>query len=426
MQEMKSFRLIALSLTCAAFWTVTAFAQLSTARPDPPKQDDAARVGLVTPRVSLLGGGGSVPQETNSLRQSISSYLTGPRIGTVDIRAKLDSLALEEGKERGCDYVLYVSLTRKRQAAPRGAGTSFGGGSKAGDDFTFEFKIVPVNQKQAVVERTLKGSASADGQDVVTPMVETVAQVVVELAREAKPVTATATSEAKVSSPAVDQPKTTASPTETPERIPTGYGSLSATPQGSTSARTNDPPKGEGVIRIGIVTPRVSTLGGGTGGNREATSLRETFASYLVGSNIETIDLKARLDGLALNEAKQRQCDFVLYTTLIRKRASSSGGGGALDSIVGSVGGGGTGSKLPGAKTAQDVASQASRVSGALAGFARANDEVTFEYKLVTSVGARPVVAKSTKGKVKKDNEDLLTPMIESAAQSIVDATVKN
>ena len=131
--------------------------------------------------------------------------------------------------------------------------------------------------------------------------------------------------------------------------------------------------------------------------------MRETFASFLVGSNIETIDLKARLDGLALDEAKKRECDFVLYTTLIRKRSSSSGsGGGALESIVGSVGGGGTGSKLPGSKTAQDVASQASKVS------------------------ARPVVAKTTKGKVMKDNEDVLTPMIESAAQAIVDATVKN
>ncbi len=430
---MKSLRLIAHALTCAAFFTIlsaAAIAQPSTARPDPPKQDDGARVGLVTPRVSLLGGGGSVPQETNSLRQSISSYLTGPRIGTVDIRAKLDSLALEEGKERGCDYVLSVSLTRKRPAAARGAGMSFGGGTKAGDEFTFEFKVTPVNGKQSVVERTLKGTASADGQDVVTPMVETVAQVVVELAREAKPASATTTTaEIKVTSEPAGQPKTTASPAETPsERIPTGYGSLTApTPKSSTSARTNDPPKAEGVVRIGIVTPRVNTIGGGIGGNREASSLRETFASFLVGSNIETIDLKARLDGLALDEAKKRECDFVLYTTLIRKRSSSSGsGGGALESIVGSVGGGGTGSKLPGSKTAQDVASQASRVSGALASFARANDEMTFEYKLVTSVGARPVVAKTTKGKVKKDNEDVLTPMIESAAQAIVDATVKN
>jgi hypothetical protein len=437
-QEMKSYRLMAHSLTCASLLMLLvsiAVGQFPAAKPDPPKQGDAARIGLVTPRVNLLGGGGSVPQETNSLRQNISSFLTGPRIGTIDIRAKLDSLAVEEAKERGCDYLLSVSLTRKRQAPPRGSGASFGGGTKAGDEFTVEFKVVPLNGKQGTVERTLKGTAGADGQDVVTPMIETIAQVVVELAREAKPFTAATPAESKggaepkAGAEPVVHPKTEAAPEPVNERIPTGYGSLSApTPKGSTSARTTDPPKGEGVIRIGIVTPRLNMVGGGSGGNREATSLRETFASFLVGSNIETIDLKARLDGLALTEAQRRQCDFVLYLTMNRKRASSSTGGGPLTSVMGNVGGGsgGLGNKVPGSKTAQDIVSEASKVSGALAGLARANDEITFEYKLVTSVGARPIAAKTTKEKVKKDGEDVLTPMIESAAQAIVDATVKN
>ena len=431
MQEMKPFRLISHSLTCAtllALLAATAVAQ-PPGRSDPPKRDDAHRVGLVTPRVTLLGGGGSVPQETNSLRQNLSSFLTGPRIGTIDIRAKLDSLALEECKERACDYVLYVSLTRKRQPAPRGTGNSYGGGTKAGDEFTFEYKVVPTNEKQGAVEKTLKATVGADGQDVVTPMIETVAQVVVGLARDAKPVASVAAPEPKVNkvdSEPVVQSKTDP-PAETPSRPPTGYGSLSATPKSSSTSRTNDPPKAEGVIRIGIVTPRVNSVGGGRSGNSEASSLRETFSSFLAGSNIETIDLKARLEGLALTEAQRRECDFVLYTTLIRKRSSPSGGGGPLNSIMGGVGGGGgAGSKIPGSKTAQDIASEAGRVSGALAGFSRANDEITFEYKLVTSVGGRPVAAKTTKEKVKKDNEDVLTPMIESAAQAIVDVTIKN
>lgn len=424
---MKPFRLISHSLTCAtllALMAATAIAQPAAGRSDPPKREGAHRVGLVTPRVTLLGGGGSVPQETNSLRQNISSFLTGPRIGTIDIRAKLDSLALEECKERACDYVLYVSLTRKRQPAPRGTGNSYGGGTKAGDEFTFEYKVVPTNEKQAAVEKTLKATVAADGQDVVTPMIETVAQVVVELARDAKPVASpvsVAAPEPKVNpQPPVQSKMDT--PAESPNpRPPTGYGSLSATPKSSTSSRTNDPPKAEGVIRIGIVTPRVTSAGGGRSGNSEASSLRETFSSFLAGSNIETIDLKARLEGLALTEAHRRECDFVLYTTLIRKRSSPSSGGGPLNSIMG----GGVGSKVPGSRTAQDIASEAGRVSGVLAGFARANDEITFEYKLVTSVGGRPVAAKATKQKVKKDNEDVLTPMIESAAQAIVDVTIK-
>ena len=429
---MKLLRSIIYSLTLVTCLTVlpavTAVSQTTTPKPDPPKADDATRIGLVTPRVNLLGGGGSVMQETNALRQSLSSFLTGPRIGTVDLRAKLDSLALEEGKDRLCDYVLYVSLTRKRQSAPHSGG-SYGGGTKAGDEFTFTFKIVSANAGQSPVERVLKGTASADGQDVLTPMVETAAQVVVELAKVAKPARPERTNaEATVTTSETTKPQPAVTAPAPFEKPPTGYGTLTATPKGAATSRTSDPPKQDGTIRIGLVTPRVNTVGSGTGGQSESASLRSSLNSFLAGSNIETIDLKARLDTLALTEAQRRECDFVLYTTLLRKRSSSSPGkNNPLNSIVGNVGTGGTGKKLPGSKTASEISTQAARVSGTIAGFAKANDEITFEYKLVTSVGARPVATKSTKAKVKSDGEDVLTPMIESAAQAILDATtVKN
>jgi len=366
-------------------------------------------------------------QETNALQQSLSSYLTGPRIGTVSLRAKLDSLALEEGKERFCDYVVYVSLMRNRPGGARSGG-SYSTGSKAGDEFTFSFKVVSTTGQQNPVERTLKGTANADGQDVLTPMVETVAQIVVELAKVAKPARPQhATVEATTTAAEVSK-TTTAPPPQTPiEKPPTGYGSLTASPKGTTSSnRVNDPPKHEGTIRIGMIVPRVNTAGGGMGEQGEAASLRATLTSFLAGSNIETIDLKARLDSLALNEAQRRECDFVLYTTLLRKRSGSSTGGGPLNSIMGNVGTGGMGTKVPGAKKATEITNQAARVGSTIATFSKANDEITFEYKLVTSVGARPVATKITKAKVKSDGEDVLTAMIESAAQAILNATVKN
>lgn len=406
---------------------VPAVSQIVTpTKPDPPKADDATRVGLVTPRVSLLGSGGSVVQETSALQQSISSYLTGPRISTVNLRAKLDSLALEEGKERFCDYVLYVSLTRTRQSSARG-GSSYSTGTRAGDDFSFSFKVVPTSGQQSPVERTLKGTANADGQDVLTPMVETVAQIVVELAKVGRPARPQQpVAEATTTS---DTPKSTSTAPPQPaiEKAPTGYGSLTAMPKGTTSSKSvNDPPKQEGTIRIGMVVPRVNTAGAGTGEQGESASLRSTLTSFLAGSNIETIDLKARLDTLALTEAQRRECDFVLYTTLLRKRSGSSTGGGPLNSIMGNVGTGGMGTKVPGAKKATEITNEATRVSSTIATFSKANDEITFEYKLVTSVGARPVATKMTKAKVKSDGEDVLTPMIESAAQAILNATVKN
>lgn len=401
--------------------------RISTGIPvnDPPKAEGAIRVGLVTPRVSLIGGGGMVTQETISLRQNVSSYLTGPRIGTVDLKAKLDSLALEEAKERQCDYVLYTSLIRKRQPTATGAGGNYGGGTRAGDEFTFEYRVVATDGMQPVGGDVIRTKVNSDGEDVLTQMIETAAQTVVNLARGAKPVplatTAPTPNTENVVTPERPTPVTTS--TASPA---TGYGSLTASvPRTGTARGVSDPPKAEGTIRIGIVTPRMSLIGGGMRGNNEAASLRQTMSNYLLGSTIETIDLKARLDSLALTEGQKRECDYVLYTSLIRKRKSNTGGGGPLNSIVGSMSSG-VGAKIPGGKTAKEVGSGAASVSGTIAALARTNDEVTFEYKLLAIDGARSVAAKVAKAKVKADGEDVLTPMIETAAQAIVDATRKN
>lgn len=389
---------------------------------DPPKAGDAIRVGLVTPRVTLIGGGGMVPQETNSLRQSLSSYLTGPRIGTVDLKAKLDSLALEEGRERQCDYVLYTSMVRKRQPNVSGAGGGYGRGAKAGDEYTFEYKIVSITGPQSTSENVIRAKVNADGEDVVTGMIETVAQIVVTLGRAAKPVTATVTQPSSNPETAKAPEQTEPPPVAKPS--PTGYGSLTASPPTGASRLVNDPPKTEGTVRIGMVIPRVTSTGSGMMGNRESESLRQTLSSYLAGSTIQTIDLKARLDSLALTEGQKRECDYVLYLSLVRHRSSTKTGGGAMSTIVGSMGSG-VGAKIPGGKVVQDVGSGAVSVSGTLAGLTKTNDEVTFAYKLLAVDGARSVLTKSAKAKVKSEGEDVLTALIEAAAQAIVDVTAK-
>lgn len=408
---------------------------------DQVKLDGAIRVGLVTPRVTLIGGGGMVAQETNLLRQNLISYLTGPRIGAIDLKAKLDSLALEEGKERQCEYVLYTSLVRKRQTAAGGAGGSYATGTRAGDEFTFEYKIVASDGSQPPVGTVLKARVNSDGEDVLTRMVEAAAQAVVNLAK-ARPAPTPAPAPATTplpsplpvgsshnSEPVQPEARPTPMPTPAPS-VGTGYGSLTATPprtgtSGSTT-RVNDPPKTEGAIRIGLATPRTSTIGGGMAASNEAASLRQLISSFLQGSIIETIDLKARLDSLAVTEGQKRECDYILYTSVVRKRTvHSSSGSSPLGSIMGGMPGG-MSPKIPGGKAVKDVTSGAAKVSSTIAALSKANDEITFEYKLVTIEGARPVLAKLSKAKVKNDGEDVLTPMIESAAQSIVDLTTKN
>jgi hypothetical protein len=352
------------------------------------------------------------------------SYLTGPRLGTIELKARLDSLAFDEGKERNCDYVLYTTMTRKRKAT--GSGGGFGSGTKAGDEFTFEYKIVSTNEAQSPVGNVSRGSVKTDGEDVLTPMIESAAQVIVNLAKTARPAQAINTNPAPTPNPEpAVSPTNPATPPSANPPAPIGYGSLTATPprtRPTTTSAVNDPPKAEGAIRIGIVTPRVSSAG--SSANSDANALRQAVVSFLQGSVIETIDLKARLDSLTLTEGAKRQCDYVLYTTLLRKRNSTNSGGGGFDSIFGSMGSG-MGSKLPGTKKVKDVSSDAAKVSHTIGTMTKANDELTFEYKLVLVDGAKTVATKSSKAKVKADGDDVLTPMIEAAAQTIVNVTAK-
>lgn len=388
---------------------------------DPPKAEGAIRIGLVTPRVSLIGGGGTGSQETTFLRQTLNGYLTGPRIGTVDLKAKLDSLAVEEGKERQCDYVLYSVLTRKRQTTSGSAG-AYNSSTRAGDEVTFEYKLFGMDQSQPLAANVARARVESDGEDVLTPLIEAAAQVIVTTARSKL------ASVAAVPSQNADAvaPKATPVPTPAP-RAPTGYGTLTGShPRPPTGAVISDPPKAADAVRIGMLTPKMIVVGGSSMSTNEAASLRQTVSSYLAGSIIETIDLKARLDSLALTEGKKRECDYVLYTTLTRKRSSHSSSGGGIGGVVGGLGNTSITKKLPGGKTASDVSSGASSVNGTLAALTKANDEITFEYKLVAIDGARPIAAKLTKAKVKADGDDVLMKMIEAAAQTIVDATKKN
>jgi hypothetical protein len=59
---------------------------------------------------------------------------------------------------------------------------------------------------------------------------------------------------------------------------------------------------------------------------------------------------------------------------------------------------------------------------GELASSTRAQDEVKLDYKL-TAIDGRPALGPRTdKAKAKADGEDLLTPMVERAADAIVAA----
>jgi hypothetical protein len=135
--------------------------------------------------------------------------------------------------------------------------------------------------------------------------------------------------------------------------------------------------------------------------------LRNSFASYLKGQNIEVLTLSARLPPLAIEEARQSQCDYILSASMNVKK----GGGSMFGRRIADIAAGATG-RIP---------STGSAASGAI----KAKDEVTLEYKLDQVETTKTVLASKDKAKASSDGEDVISPLVQKAAGDVLAATQK-
>jgi hypothetical protein len=168
---------------------------------------------------------------------------------------------------------------------------------------------------------------------------------------------------------------------------------------------------------VGIVTPSVQ----GASGNAAAfgVALRDLFVTYLTGPSIQAIPLQARLSSQAMEEAKQKNCAHVVTATLTRKH----GGGSALGRVMGQAGSNAAW-YIPGGGTVASAVTRGVAVATAqaVASFAtttKAKDEVELEYRLVSPDGKVQIAPRKEKLKAKSDGDDLVTPLVEKAAEAI-------
>lgn len=176
--------------------------------------------------------------------------------------------------------------------------------------------------------------------------------------------------------------------------------------------------KKPGVVRIGVVQPKAQ-MEQGNNGTDVATPIRNLVVSYLTGP-IEVTTIDARVPVAIEAEAKQKECDYVLYTTLTQKQGGGGFGGmlkkaGPLTSIVPYAGR---------ATTAGVIATQTVISAATIASSIKAKDELTLEYKVVGVGTATQVVANTLKAKAKADGEDILSPLLEQMATAILSAKV--
>ena len=151
-----------------------------------------------------------------------------------------------------------------------------------------------------------------------------------------------------------------------------------------------------------------------------STSLRDLFMSYLTGPSLRAIALDAKLPAQAIEEARQKNCNFVLLSAVTRVRHDGNGVGRALGRAAGTAASYGLpyGGSVAGA-TARGVAVAGAYAISNMSYSTKAKDEITLEYRIGTLDRVTNASPANQKAKAKQDGEDLLTPMVETASGAI-------
>jgi hypothetical protein len=172
-------------------------------------------------------------------------------------------------------------------------------------------------------------------------------------------------------------------------------------------------------VRVGLAGVKTGAIGEGMNAQELSGAIGNLLGEYLKDSSVEIVPLEAKLAQAIDAEAKSKDCAFVLYATVSHKK----GGGGGFGKMFASV--------APMLTMVVPMAGVAGAVAGSVASTAataavgamsnvKPKDEITLDLKLQN--GPTVAMTKQYKGKAKSGGEDILTPMIEQAAQAIIDA----
>lgn len=151
-----------------------------------------------------------------------------------------------------------------------------------------------------------------------------------------------------------------------------------ATPRSATA--TAAPP-----ACVAISLPSIRGIDGNA--TEISRSLRELMVSFLTGPSLRAISLDARLASLALEEAGQKECGFLLTATASRQKHTGRFGR-AMGQAAGTAAW-----HLPYGGNAATAVTRSAVITGAvavssLATETRAKDEIHVEYRLVAADGS--------------------------------------
>jgi hypothetical protein len=198
------------------------------------------------------------------------------------------------------------------------------------------------------------------------------------------------------------QPETGASPSVS-----------TAANQPNNAASTPLGPKRPGVLRFGIVSVKTGNVAEAMNARDLGLAVQNSLMKSLQTQNVEVVAIQGA--GAAIQtEAQQKECDFVVFTDVAHKKGGGGFGsflGNSASTIAGNVGYGGGTAAVVAANVATATVAQS----------IKAKDELTVDVRLERP-SRTPVFGKQYKGKAKSGGEDIITPLVEQAAQGIVEA----
>jgi hypothetical protein len=176
--------------------------------------------------------------------------------------------------------------------------------------------------------------------------------------------------------------------------------------------------------RICLMPTSVQMVSGSS--DAAVTAVRASFSSFLTGPSLGVVELKARLQSQAREEAKQANCPYVLVTSMKQERKTDRGilrraTTGAIEAGTSQVLGSARSTE---ARIAAGAASQAAAAAREVSYSFKTKDELELKYRL-ESAGGAVLLEKTEKRTAKSDGEDVLTPLVERASEAIAAQVAK-
>ena len=177
-------------------------------------------------------------------------------------------------------------------------------------------------------------------------------------------------------------------------------------------------PKKAGIIRIGIVTVKPGAVAENMNAGNLAGAVQTTLTEKLKAPNVEVVPIQATVLNQIEAEARQKECDFLVYTTVTHKK-----GGGGFGSVFGSQAAQIAANSVGYGSTTAAIA--ANTATSAVITDVKPKDEVTVDVRLEKPGAGYPAFNKQFKGKAKSAGEDIVTPPTTQAAQALIEAATK-